>query len=217
MSDPAPKRAPLLSSRTLIIAAVALAVVLAFAVGRGTAVEPRLPSASSSHVEVRPTPNVLLAMRDLSRLETESYHMERVVELSDEQTKLYGLLRARDALLLIAVGDVVAGVDLGKLGDADVIVDWPKRSVRVTLPPAEVLSVAIDNAKTHVFSRNTDFIATRKEELEGLARADAEKSMRAAALDEAILAHARTGAERTLRTLLRTLGFESVELAWKAP
>jgi hypothetical protein len=200
--------------RALATGAVLIALVLVFVLGQRVSFAPSLPPASSSHVEVKPTPNVLVAMRALSRLETESFHLERVIELTDEQTKLYGLLRARDAVLLVAVGDVVAGVDLQKLADADVTTDWNARSVRVKLPAPEVLSSSLDNAKTHVFSRSTDLLASRKEELEGLARAEAEASMRKAAVDEALLDRARASAERAITALLRSLGFETIAIDW---
>src|SRR4051812_17291243 len=105
--------------RALAFGAIALAMILTFVLGQRLSGTPSLPPPSTSRIELKPTPNVLVAMRELSRLETETYHLERVIELTDEQTKLYGLLRARDAVLLVAVGDVVAGVDLKKLADSD--------------------------------------------------------------------------------------------------
>src|SRR5438105_11780583 len=82
-----------LARRVLATGAVVVALILTFVLGQRLSGTPSLPPASSSHIEVKPTPNVIVAMRALSRLETETYHMERVIELTDEQTKLYGLLR----------------------------------------------------------------------------------------------------------------------------
>ena len=62
-------------------------------------------SMSSSSIEVRPTPNVIVAVHDLARLETADYHIERVIELADEQSRLFGLLRAKDALLPLDLGE----------------------------------------------------------------------------------------------------------------
>jgi hypothetical protein len=169
-----------------------------------------LPAASSSETTIRPSPNVILAVRDLSRLETTDYHVERVIELADEQERLFGLVHAKDALLLVAAGDVVAGVDLGKLADPDVTVDWPNHRATVHLPEPEIFSVAIDNARTHVVTRATDTLATRKEELEGRARNEAESSMRQGALEAGVLARAKAGAERAVRDLLHGLGVSDV-------
>jgi hypothetical protein len=161
-----------------------------------------------------PSSNVVLAVRDLSRLESASYHMEKVIELSDKQSALFGLVAAKDAILLVAEGDVVAGVDLSKVTDADVRVDAETGGVRVRLPAPEVFSSTLDEEKTHVYERTTDTLATRNEQLEGRARQEAEKQMRQGAIDAGIFTHARSSAERTVRGLLRALGFARVDVEW---
>jgi hypothetical protein len=202
---------PALWKRRAPFAALLAALTLgAFFLGRCHPFGDSLPPESSSVVTVQPSPNVILAVRELARLETTDYHVERVIELADEQVHLFGLVRAKDALLLVAAGDVVAGVDLRKIGDADLVVDWPRRQVRVRLPAPEIFSVAIDNARTHVVTRTTDTLATRKEELEGHARSEAESSMRQAALEAGVLPRAKVAAERAIAELLRGLGFEKV-------
>jgi Protein of unknown function (DUF4230) len=161
-----------------------------------------------------PPPAVVLAVRDLARLEATSFHIEKVVEISDPQTRLWGLVEAKDALLLVAVGDVVAGVDLGKLRDDDVSLDAGSHTVHLRLPPAEIFSSALDERATHVYARSTDALAQRNEQLEGEARRRAEDEMRKAAIDEGILDRTRASAETTLRALIHSLGFEHVELDW---
>ncbi|MBM4434817.1 MAG: hypothetical protein FJ028_06925 [Chloroflexi bacterium] len=53
---------------------------------------------------LRPSPSVVLAVRDLARLESVEYHVERVIDLRDRQSLLFGLVRTRDAILFVAVG-----------------------------------------------------------------------------------------------------------------
>jgi hypothetical protein len=154
-------------------------------------------------------------MHDVSRLEAETFHMEKVIELTDEQTRLFGIVQARDAILLVAVGDVVAGVDLGKVGDADVRVDPTDKSVRIELPAPEVFSTSIDETQTHVYSRATDLLANRKEELEGIARKEAAEQMTKGALDAGLFARTRASVERSVRALLLSLGFSRVSIAWR--
>ena len=202
-------------SRRVALTAVGAAALIAGALGILFGLFRRpfawsLPPASSSEVVVRASPNVIMAVRELARLETTDYHVERVIELADEQERLFGLLHAKDALLLVAAGDVVAGVDLAKLADADVVVDWPARRARIHLPEPEIFSVAIDNARTHVVTRATDTLATRKEELEGRARSEAEASMRQAAIEAGVLDRAKRGGERAVTELLRGLGLDGV-------
>lgn len=194
----------------LSLAAV-LAIVFYFALSALTA----LPSASSTRTEVRPTPDVLLAIKSLARLETQSYHLERVVDLSDHETHVFGLLQAKDAILLVAVGDVVAGVDLDRVTAEDVSTDWTARRAILTLPPPSIFSATLDEKATRVYSRSTDLLAVRHEDLEDRARIDAVRSMEKAAVDHGILDHARADAERSLTALLTSLGFTEVKIAWK--
>lgn len=199
-------------SAVSIVTAVALVVSItaAFVLGRTYA-----PSATSDHLVSRPTPDVVLAIRDLSRLETSTFHIEKVIELTDEQSRLFGLVQAKDQILLVAVGDVVAGLDMSRLTDSDVHVDPTRVEVRVVLPAPEVLSTSIDEARTHVFARSTDLLADRKEELEGLARKEAAEQIEKGARDGGILDRARASAVRTVRALLQSLGFEKIVVEWK--
>ncbi len=190
------------------------ALVLAVCVAASFVLGREQGSAGADRLVSRPTPNVVLAMRDLSRLETATFHMEKVIELTDEQSRLFGLVQARDQILLVAVGDVVAGVDMARLADSDVHVD-PGGGVTVVLPAPEVLSTAIDEKLTHVYGRSTDLLATRKEELEGLARKEAAEQIEKGARDGGILDRARTSAERTVRALLGSLGFQRVVVEWR--
>jgi hypothetical protein len=166
-------------------------------------------------VELKASPGVITAIRDMARLETTNYHVEKVIEATDTQAHLWGLVEAKDELLLIAAGDVVAGVDLGKVHDDDVRVEAATHTVHLRLPSPEVLTSSLDQKSSHVYSRHTDVLAGRREQLEGEARRQAEDQMRGQAVDAGILDHARASAEVTLRALLGALGFDHVEIDWR--
>jgi hypothetical protein len=174
-----------------------------------------LPPFHERRVEVTPTPDVVLAVHSLGRLETESYHLERVVDLTDHQTQLFGLVNAEDAILLVAVGDVVAGVDLEHLTADDVDADWPRRTVTLRLPPPSVFSCKLDEQATRVYSRKTDLIASRHEDLESRARVDAARTMEQTAVDHGLLDRARADAERAMTGLLGSVGFREIHVDWK--
>lgn len=212
MRDEAPTNRS--TSRILWAFAVLSSLGLAAAVHRLERA-PWVPPASTSHILVTPSPDVVTAVRSLSRLETVEFHVERVVELTDEQTHVFGLVSSRDALVLVAAGDVTAGVDLSTLREGDVDVAWGARRVTVTLPRPVVLHAALDSARTHVFRRDTDALARRDEGLEGRARAEAERSMREAARSSGLLDRARENGERSVRTLLTGLGFRDVSVRWR--
>jgi hypothetical protein len=178
---------------------------------------PLLPPMTSSVTVVRPTPDVLVAVRDLARLESASFHMERVIDLSDKQSKLWGMLNTEDAILLVAVAEVSAGIDLQKLTAADVVVDPARRTARINLPAPEVLHAALDNDKTYVHSRKTDTLADRHENLETRARKEAERTLIESARQAGILTRAADNARRTVEALVHSLGYDKVEVSVRSP
>lgn len=164
------------------------------------------------------TASVITAVRDLAQLVTAEYHIERVIDLRDQQQALLGLVAGEDAILLVAAGDVSAGLDLGALQPGDVaIAPLPGGGARVTLrlPRPRVLRAALDEKRTYVHTRRTDLLARRDERLEGRAREVAVASFERAAADGGILDRAQAQAERVLRALLRDLGFAEVVLDWR--
>ena len=171
-----------------------------------------VPPMSSVSSVVRPLPNVLVAIRDLARLESVSFHMERVMDLTEKQSRLFGLVEGEDAILLVAVADVTAGVDLAKLSDADIEVDQSARRVVVRLPAAEIFHSALDNQRTYVHTRRTGLLARRQEALETRARSEAERALLDAAREAGILARAEESARQTVERLVRSLGYDVVEV-----
>lgn len=165
---------------------------------------------------LRSTPSVVVAVRDLSRLESVEYHVERVIDLRDKQSLLFGLIKTQDAILFVAVGEVTAGVDLSELKEGDVVADRAGGTVSITLPAARVLSTRLDNERSFVFSRSTDLLARRQEDLESRARQEAERTLEQSAVDTGILDRARANAERTVAALVRSLGYTTVTVTSRA-
>ncbi|MFW5875439.1 MAG: DUF4230 domain-containing protein [Myxococcota bacterium] len=174
------------------------------------ALEPEAPSG----VETRTSANVVAAVRDLARLESAEFHMQRVIDLRDRQSHLFGLVQAQDAVLLVAAADVVAGIDLAEMGDGDIQVDETNRTVTLILPPPRVLVTRLDHEHTFVHTRSTDLLAQRDETLESRARRRAEEDLEQAAIEAGILRRARRNAGETVRSLVRALGFERVDVQW---
>jgi hypothetical protein len=176
---------------------------------------PVVPQLTAHHEQLANTATVVVAIRNLARLESVSFHMERVIDLKDRQSHIFGLLQADDAILLVASGDVIAGIDLAKLRDGDVTIEPTARRAHLTLPPAELLLVRLDNQHTYVHSRNTDLLAQRQVELETRARQVAEDSIRDAAISGGVLTRARDNAAHTLTALVRSLGYDKIDITWR--
>jgi Protein of unknown function (DUF4230) len=197
---------------------LALGVVVYVAGVRSCAApsRPLLPPMSSSVSVLRDTPSVLLAVKDLARLESAVFHMERVIDLTDKQSHLFGLLETEDAILLVAVADVSGGVDLQKLTAEDVVADFDQKRVRITLPAPEVFHAALDNAKTYVHTRRTGTLAGRRENLETRARQEAERTLVDAARQAGLIERAGENARRVVEGLVRSLGYTDIEVHVKA-
>lgn len=154
-------------------------------------------------------PTVVRQVRALERLETVSYTAEKITSGERENPILPNFL-AGDRLLLVAHGEVIAGMDLAKLQQSDVEVRGD--SVSVHLPPAEIFSTRLDNDRTRVYSRDTGLFSSPDPNLEGEVRAEAEHQLRAAALQEGILKTADTNARQTVNSLLLSLGFANIQI-----
>lgn len=162
---------------------------------------------------LHPTPTIIpdpvtiiYQVRTLARLETIQYSVEKVITAETGQG-LFGPLIG-DRLLFVAHGYVIAGIDLEKLGPADM---WVEDAVLyVQLPDAEIFVATLDNEKSYVYDRETGIFSQGSIELETLARQAAENEIRQAALDDGILDLAQSNAEAYLYRLLRSLGFAEV-------
>jgi hypothetical protein len=170
---------------------------------------------SRETTELQSTPNVIVAIRDLARLEGTEFRIERVISLKDKQSRFFGLIRPEDAILLVASGTVTAGVDLSRLAEGDVEVDQERRSVNIVLPSSTVFSARLDNQRTFVFKRDTDVLAERADSLETRARQEAERTLATAAEEGRILEHSNDSVRRTVETLIRSLGYRIVNVSFR--
>lgn len=166
-----------------------------------------------------PTPTIrdwggaIQQMKNLNRLETQRFSIERVVEASTARGDALDMFLG-ERLLLIASGDVVAGVDLSKLTDRDVIISPDGASVTLTLPASEIFSARLDNERTRVYDRQTRLITQltggQNPNLETQARQEAERQILAAACENGIMQRAAEEAKRSMEQFLRLLEFENV-------
>jgi hypothetical protein len=152
---------------------------------------------------------VVEKIRQLSRLESVNYTVDKIVEANKEAPGIPNFL-AGDRMLFIAHGDVIAGVDLTQLGKNDVQVNGD--SAQVHLPAAQILVTRIDNAKSRVYQRTTGLLVPADPNLESQVRQAAEEQIRQAAIDDQILDKARDNARVTVTGLLYALGFKKVDV-----
>jgi hypothetical protein len=192
----------------IVLALVAAGAALCAFTGFGLLEVGRMLRGGQLHINVD-QPTVVHQIRALQRIETVSYTMDKIISGERENPILPSFL-AGDRLLLVVHGEVIAGLDLSKLQASDVEVRG--RSVSIHLPPAEIFTTSLDNAKTRVYSRDTGLFSTPDPNLEGEVREEAERQLRAAALQDGILKTAETNARQTVASVLSSLGFENIEI-----
>ncbi len=161
---------------------------------------------------------IVQQIRQISRLETTTYSIERVIEVRQSDAYWPDWLRG-DRLLLIAHGTVVAGIDLEQLQPSDVIVSADGKTASVTLPAARIFNLGsiLDNAKTRVYDRQQGLLAPPNENLETQARQAAEGQILAAACDEGILERATEDGRIAVTNMLALFEMEVVVRSRPAP
>ena len=155
------------------------------------------------------SPAVVDKIRQLSRLETVVYSLDKIVSGSRENAYIPDFL-VGDKLLLVAHGEVIAGVDLSQIQPGDVSVRGDRVTVR--LPAAQVLTTRIDNGRTRIYSRATGLLVPADPNLESEVRLAAEQQIAQAALSDGVLDKARQNARASVSALLYGLGFHAVDV-----
>lgn len=208
----------------IILAATGYGVVWAVRSSTQTAVQQVQNVSGSLGTQVagvlNPSPTVLPDpitiihdVRTLARLETIQYSVEKVITAEVGQGA-FGFLFG-DRLLFVAHGQVIAGIDLNRLGPEDM---WVVGGVlHVQLPEPEVFIATLDNEKSYVYDRDTGVLTQGDLNLETTARRAAERAIEEAALEDGILNLARQNAENYLSRLLRDLGYPEVIFVEQTP
>lgn len=160
--------------------------------------------------EKRPdTSAVVTQLQELSRFETASFTVEKIVDVGEKNNPIQDLLFG-DRILLIAHGVAIAGFDLSRLSDDAIQVTGT--SLRASLPPAQLLLVTLDNDKTQVYDRDTGIFSRQDEGLEREARLVAEDAVVQAACDAQLLETASENAISQLTLLFESMGFTEVKI-----
>jgi hypothetical protein len=155
------------------------------------------------------SPVVVEGVRGLDQLATVRVTESIIVTRESASDNALDRLFAGEKVLLVASGNVEAGVDLGELGEDDVQVG--DDTVTIRLPEPEVLSASLDEDKTKVYDRDYAPLNLRPDDdLVEEARATAEERMEAAARENGILDTARTNAEKSVRAFVEALGYREV-------
>jgi hypothetical protein len=157
-------------------------------------------------------PAVVEGIQRLNELATVKYTTQ-VLVTEEENTEIFRQplpeFLTGEKVLLVAVGEVEAGVDLDELGPEDVRVTGD--TVYIDLPAARILDSSLDEDKTRVYDRDRGVLKFRgNDDLIEEARREAEHRMVEAARDNDILTKAQDNAEASISNLVTSLGYDEV-------
>ncbi len=162
---------------------------------------------------MNPTPTIIPdpityinEIRALARLETIQYSVSQVVRGEEKQGTL-GFLYGTQ-ILVVVHGTVIAGIDMEKILPGDMRMD--NGVLYVNLPPAEVLSVALDQSKTEAYTTQEGVFAEVEPSLVIDTIQGGSDKILSAALEDGILVQAERNAEAYLLRFFSALGFKSV-------
>jgi predicted RNA-binding protein len=154
-------------------------------------------------------PVVVEGIRELDQLATVRW-TESVPVTRESGGDVWERVFGGEKVLLIATGNVEAGVDLGDIREDDVSVKGDV--VTIDLPEAEILSASLDEETTRVYDRDFSPLNLHPDdELVEQARLRAVGKISASARENGILDTAESNAEDSIRAFVTTLGFEKVK------
>jgi len=154
-------------------------------------------------------PAVVQQIKELSRLETITYSLEKIVEEGDSKGPLQDFLFG-DKILFVAYGEVIAGIDFSQLKENAIIVNGEQ--LEIQLPPSQILITRLDNAKSRVYNRTTGVFTKGNKDLETSARLQAENLLTKAACEDGILKKANEQAVKQITSLFKGVGFASINI-----
>jgi hypothetical protein len=167
----------------------------------------------------RTEPAVLLAVRDLAEFHAATGEFQVIVDSEDTVRNLPRQI-AGERTLFVAVGTVDAAVDFSNLGDDAVTIDDARDRVTLRLPGAELTEANVDPDRSYVFSRERGLL----DRLAGLFSDSptddqplyqmAERRLERAATESGLVDLANRNTEAMLRSLLTSLGFTDVTVAF---
>jgi hypothetical protein len=164
---------------------------------------------SGSDTTIRSS-TVAQELREVSRLETAVFSAQQIIDVRRNDDGVIQQLLFGDKLLLIAQGQVTAGVDLSEIEEDDISISEDGQRAELRLPPVQLFDVSLDEEETRVYDRTTGLLTEGDQDLEGTAREEAVAQIEAAALEGGVLEQAARNAERQVEALVRALGFAEV-------
>ncbi|MET9731090.1 DUF4230 domain-containing protein [Streptomyces sp. NPDC006458] len=207
-----------MSGRASAAAAVLLVLVL-LAAGLGLSALPGLKDVFGTETRDRSGPALLESIQDISRYDAASGSFQVVVDLEKDAKYLPDAIRGTRTLY-VGAGTVDAYVDLGKVGDDDIVVDDDRTSATLRLPHAVLGRPALDPDRSYAVSKQRglldrlgDLFSDNPNGEQAVQRLAA-KHIADAAKESELTTRAERNTTGMLSGLLRSLGFTTVRVTY---
>lgn len=190
----------LLTPRRVLVWSAVVVVLLAFA---GVASTFGRAKSAVGRVFGPPAPPVVTHQTVVERLQSVAKLVATEMQLRDVVIYEQSRFGVRKRALLVVTGRVSAGIDLEK--GAEVRIDSTTRTITVSLPPAQVMSVDVLNVTTYDERAGllNPFRPEDRDAIQRMVRAQLETAAR----QSGILTHADHSAARVLTELLARDGY----------
>jgi hypothetical protein len=158
---------------------------------------------------------VLERIQQLSQLTTTRYNFSSVVTSEREMPPLLASLYG-ERLVMVAVGSVTAGVDLGQLQEGDIVRDGD--TLVINLPAPTLQECFLDENASYIVSRDTGVFARNAPNLDTEARRFAVEQFRVQALERNVLTEAAVQAQTVVSQFASALsGVQTVRVNTAPP
>ncbi len=197
----------------LLLNTIVVGVIIVLLVRQVISIPPNLISALTggpAQTTITAT-TVLDKIQSLSSLVTTRYNYSSLVTSNRDMPGILNGLYG-DKLIMVAVGQVDAGIDLHKVtatGNGD--------SMTITLPPPELQSCSLDEKNSYVVSRETGLFAKPAPNLDQEARRFAIAQFRADALNSDIYSQVQTSAQTAVGQFVNGLGVKKFNIVTTPP
>lgn len=158
-----------------------------------------------------PTP-ILIDFEELGKLVTIRYKLQTISVVEEKEDRWIERLFGENKVVLVATGEVMAGVDVTLLAEEDVAVSGT--TVRLIMPSAEIIGVRLIPGESWVYDRKLNILKPNWQ-LELQAQEQAERSLHNWSVDNGILDQAEEVFTSRIEAFLRRLGFIEVTILFR--
>jgi uncharacterized protein DUF4230 len=204
-----PKSRPRLLTCIGIILALIIALLVLALFGRFFKIVPQ----SSVVIPLPDNVTVITQIRNIGRLETVSYTLEKVIPYDQDSNSIWRFL-GNHTKLFIVHGEVIAGFDLTRLSKDNVKIQGT--AITINLPPPQILETNLDEAQTRTYDVTQGPLGLFPEGLDSNTElqilAAAKISLKDDACKGDILQKASDNARQQFTSFLIELGFKTVTI-----